>query len=190
MTKTISFGALVLALALPATAQAAIIDLSGTVTSGGVGIADPVDPFEIGDQLTGFIQISDSAADAGSNFGLSDLIDFQVTVGAVSFSLANAMPFGFFNGQVSADGMSLSQLNVSTNFGSYPGCGTCNLLLNAGADSFVVTVLSPSTGFAEGSDLTTSFRVEDVPEPSMIALFGLGVAAAASAARRRRNTRK
>lgn len=161
--------------ALAGTANATIIDLSGMVTSGGVGEATPVEPFSVGDTLTGFIEINDAAAMPGASFDESDLLGFNVVVGPAVFSLADSTPFGFFSGMFSSDGSFLSELNISTSFNDFPGCGFCNLTLNGGQDSFVVSATGSTFGFAEGEFTSEVRAAVSVPEPATALLFGLGV---------------
>ncbi|MCL1488205.1 MAG: PEP-CTERM sorting domain-containing protein [Marinobacter sp.] len=161
-------------LTMVGTANAAFIDLTGTVTGGGAFDPVPAAPFTIGDLLTGFIEIRDDAATAGSSFDVSDLLGFNVTVGLANFSLPTASPFGFFNGTISEDGRTLTQLNATTEFATYPGCGFCNLTLNADADSFLVILLD-QFGFAEGFDFKATVRQQAVPEPASVLLFGAGL---------------
>jgi len=157
------------------TANAAFIDLTGTVTGGGTfSPAVPAAPFTAGDLLTGFIEIKDDAALAGSSFDVNDFLDFNVSIGAANFSLPTASPFGFFSGTISDDGSILTSLDVTTNFATYPGCGSCNLTLNAGANSFVVILLD-QFGFAEGFDFKATVRQQAVPEPASMLLFGVGL---------------
>lgn len=161
------------------TANAAFIDLTGTVTSGGSSSATPVAPFSSGDELNGFIEINDSAATAGSTFGSDDLLDFNVTVGGATFALTTAAPFGFFGGSIGDDGSGVLGLNINTNTSDFRGCGaTCNLTLNGDADSFLVSQLEfANFGFAQGSDLNATVRQQAaaVPEPASVLLFGAGL---------------
>lgn len=163
-------------LTMAGTANAAFIDLTGTVTGGGSFDPVPAAPFAAGNLLTGFIEINDDAATAGSTFGVSDFLDFNVSIDAANFSLPTALPFGFFSGTVSNDGSILTSLNVNTSFATYPGCGFCTLTLNAGADSFVVTLLD-QFGFAEGFDFKATVRQQavSVSEPASVLLFGVGL---------------
>lgn len=170
-----------LMLALPFTANATFIDFTGTVTGGGTGSIPA--PLNAGDPLTGVIQIDDAAAAPGSMFDDSNLLAFNFAVGSVNFSLSDATPFSFFSGTVANDGASLSQFQITTNlFGSIPNCGSCslnlsNLPLNSASapNSFTVQVLGfRNFGIAEGT-LATSVRTADVPEPSVIAMFALGL---------------
>ncbi len=158
-----------LAFTLAGAANAAFIDLSGTVMSGGIGDPTPVEPFSTGDTLTGFIEIDDAAVMPGATFDASNLLDFSVSVGPATFGMAELMPFGFFSGTFSSDASFLTELNV-TSVDSFP-----SLTLNGAASSFVVTSLMPF-GFAEGT-LMTEIRdnAVSVPEPATALLFSLGL---------------
>lgn len=164
-----------LAFTLAGSANATFIDLSGTVMSGGVSNPTPVGPFSTGDMLSGYIEIDDAAVMPGASFDESNLLDFNVSIGLVTFSLADSMPFGFFSGMFSSDTNVLTELNVTTNFGSFAGCSFCNLTLNGAANSFVVSSLTP-LGFAEGN-LMVAVRDDSVtvPEPTTTLLFSLGL---------------
>jgi hypothetical protein len=164
-----------LAFTLAGAANAAFIDLSGTVTSGGVGDPTPVEPFSTGDTLTGFIEIDDAAAMPGATFDASSVLDFNVTVGPAVFSFADSTPFGFFSGMFSSDGSFLAELNVATSFGDFPGCSSCNLTLNGAQDIFVVSSTGIPFGFAEGDLMAEVRAAATVPEPSIALLFGLGM---------------
>jgi len=173
--------AVLLLLALPGMAHATFIDFSGTITGDGSVPA----PFAVGDLLTGFIEIDDAVAAPNAAFDEDDLLDFEFVVGTVVFGLDDSQPFGFFDGSFAADGASLLTFNVSTSFGLFPNCFSCNLTLNAENDSFLVLVLGSNFGIAEGT-LNNSVRAAPVPEPSVLALFALGLLLAGVVVTRRR----
>lgn len=165
-----------LMLALPFTANAAFIDFTGAVTNGG-GTS-----LAAGDPLNGVIQINDAAAAPGSMFDDSDLLAFNFTVGSINFTLPDVAPFSLFSGTVADDGASLSQFQITTNLsGSIPGCGNCSLNLTSlplngfAPNSFTVQSLDfANFGIAEGT-LATNIRAANVPEPSVIVMFALGL---------------
>lgn len=164
-----------LSLMLAGAANAAFIDLTGTVTSGGVTDPTPVEPFATGDTLTGFIEIDDAAVAPGASFDASSVLGFNVVVGPATFSFADSTPFEFFSGMFSSDANFLSELNVSTSFGDFPGCGACNLTLNGAQDIFVVSSTGIPFGFAEGGLMAAVRDAAAVPEPSVALLLGLGL---------------
>lgn len=168
--KTLKSTCVLLALTLPGAAQAGpIFDFFGEVAGGDVAA-----PFAAGDPLTGFIELTESGGAPGTEFTEADLLDFTFTIGAVTFNLTDSQPFGFFDGIVSIDGSTLDAFNTTTSFGPFPNCSSCSLTLNAGADSFVVTVLPPQGfGFAEGG-LASSLR-QPVPGPAPLVLLSLGM---------------
>jgi hypothetical protein len=181
MPKVAAALALALACVLPVAANATPIHFSGSVNS---VQALGTSPFTVGDKLSGSVNIN---IESDHSFNLGDLNAFDLTVGPAEFNLSSS-DFASLNGQVSSNGATLTDFSLASDFVSVPGLSAqYGLGFNGVGQPFSVT--GTDGAIVSGDFTATVGGVTPVPEPPMLALFGLSVLALGFGVRRRRQSR-
>lgn len=172
--------ALVFAMLVPGIANATSIKLSGNVDNvqafGG-------SPFSAGDPLSGMFNVN---IGVDNTFRAGDLTSFSLTTGPAMFNLSSS-DFPTFSGQLSADGTTLTDFAVLSNFLSVPGLsGQYALGFNGVDQPFSVTGF---TSIVSGKFAATvgGGGSATVAEPSSLALFILATLALGYTVLRRRH---
>lgn len=193
MLRACSRIVIVAALALPGVAAATMIDFTGTPTF--AGLTTPAGTANAASQLSGTLTLSTIGSDG--SFGLSDVDAFDLSFGNLVFD-AGALPANAtLSGSLSSDGTRLTslfyQFTVPSSNATCAGC-SLNLAMGVTPGGFSATynTLQDGSGVIVGtfdtSLSTPSTGDHDIPEPSALAMFGLGVVLTGWGVRRRRTS--
>lgn len=158
-------------LAVPVMANAAVIDLSGTINNV-IGFGTP--GFAVGDAVSGSFSVDPNTA---NSFDANDLDFFNFAVGANQFNL-DGNDFVNFSGSLSANGSTVDAFSFLTGFTQATNGSQFALAFDLDNQPFAITAF---TGVGE-APLSANVPGVAVPEPRALGvpgfamtLLGLGI---------------